>query len=206
MVCFFLEIVDPDGKPIVTQPNPDIPHAVILELTRLRTENGLSLEDSVTNLRGSQVPEGHSPNSFRRDTWEALLYKLRSVVATYRFRASIEYWKVGGAIFPTHLYVPEIDPVTEEDRHDKGDHNHLFRRMAKTVHEGKDPKLNFEAFNDALQDPESGLTYAALTGKRKQSLKDTEQLLSYHVADSLRRKEHVQEARHVQLIANCMKP
>ena len=74
--------------------------------------------------------------------------------------------------------------------------------MAKSVREGKDPKLNFEAFNDDLQDSESGLTYAALTGKRKQSLKDAERLLSCHVADSLQRKGHVQEARHVQLIAN----
>ena len=197
-----MEIVDPDGKPIVTQPNPDIPDAVILELNRLRTEDGLSLEDAVTNLRGSQVPEGHSPYPFRRDTRESLLDKLRSVVATYRFRASIEYWKARGADFSTHLYVPEIDPVTEEERHGRGDHNHLFRRMAKSVREGKDPKLNFETFNDAMQDPESGLTYAALTGKRKQSLKDAERLLSCHVADSLLRKEHVQEARHVQLIAN----
>ena len=202
---FFLEIVDPDGKPIVTQPNPDIPDAVILELNRLKTEDahGLSLEDSVRgSLRGSQVPEGHSPYSFRRDTQESLLYKLRSVVATYRFRASIEYWKARGADFSTHLYVPEIDPVTEEERHDRGDHNHLFCRMAKSVREGKDPKLNFDAFDDALQDPESGVTHAALTGKRKQSLKYTERLLSCHVAESLRRKEHVQEARHVQLIAN----
>ena len=35
------------------------------------------------------------------------------------------------------------------------------------MREGKDRKINFEAFNDALQDPESGLTYAALIGKRK---------------------------------------
>lgn len=40
-----------------------------------------------------------------------------------------------------------------------------------------DPKLNLEAFNDVLQDPEKGLTYAALIGKRKQSLKDAERLL-----------------------------
>jgi len=194
--------VAPDGKPVVSLPNPDIPDAVILELDRLRNEENLSLEDAVTNIRGHQVPAGHSPYPFRRDTRESLLDKLRSVVATCRFRANIEYWKERGADFSSHLYVPESDPVTEEERHDRGDHNHLFRRMAKSVREGKDPKLNFEAFNDALHDPESGLTYAALIGKRKQSLKDAERLLSIHVADSLRRKGHVREARHVQLMAN----
>lgn len=202
LFSFSYKLVDPDGKPIVNMPSPDIPDSIILELDRLRTVDGLSLEDAITNIRGGQVPEGHSPYPFRRDTRESLLDKLRSVVATCRFRANIEYWKERGADFSTHLYVPEVDPVTKEERHDRGDHNHLFRRMAKSVREGKDPKLNFEAFNDALQDSESGLTYAALTGKRKQSLKDAERLLSCHVADSLQRKGHVQEARHVQLIAN----
>ena len=197
-----MKIVAPDGKPVVTLPDPDIPDSVILELHRQRTEDGLSLEDAVTNIRGQQVPEGHTPYPFRRDTRESLLDKLRSVVATCRFRANIEYWKERGADFSTYLYVPEVDSFTEEERHDRGDHNHLFRRMAKSVREGKDPKLNFEAFNDALQDPESGLTYAALIGKRKQSLRDAERLLSNHVANSLRTKGHIQEARHVQLIAN----
>ena len=123
-------------------------------------------------------------------------------MATYKFRAIVSYWKERGADFSAYIYVPEVDPTTEGERHDRGDHNHLFRRMAKSVREGKDPKLNFEAFNDALQDPESGLTYAALIGKRKQSLKDAERLLSYHVSESLRRKGHIQEADHVKIIAN----
>lgn len=199
--CVF-QIVDPDGKPVVAMPNPDIPDAVILQLHHLRTVDGMSLEDAITNVRGTLVPQGYSPYPFRRDTPESLLDKLRSIVATFKFRATVSYWKEKGADFSTHLYVPEVDPITEEERHDRGDHNHLFRRMAKSVREGKDPKLNFEAFNDALHDPESGLTYAALTGKRKQSLKDAERLLSYHVADSLRRKGHEQEANHVKIIAN----
>ena len=151
----------------------------------------MSLEDAITNIRGNLVPQDYSPCPFRRDTPESLLDKLRSLVATYKFRAIVSYWKERGADFSAYIYVPEVDPTTEGERHDRGDHNHLFRRMAKSVREGKDPKLNFEAFNDALQDPESGLTYAALIGKRKQSLKDAERLLSYHVSESLRRKGHI---------------
>ena len=56
-----MKIVAPDGKPVVSLPNPDIPDAVILELDRLRNEENLSLEDAVTNIRGHQVPAGHSP-------------------------------------------------------------------------------------------------------------------------------------------------
>lgn len=67
-----------------------------------------------------------------------------------------------------------------------------------SVQEGKDTKLNFAAFSDAPHDLESGLTYAALMGKRKQSHKNAECLFSYYMADSLRRKGHVQEADHVK--------
>ena len=55
-------------KPVVTLPNPDIPDSVILELHRQRIEDSLSMEDAATNIRGSQVPDGHSPYQFRRDT------------------------------------------------------------------------------------------------------------------------------------------
>lgn len=182
--------------------NPDITDTVILQLHQLRTGDGLSLEDAVTNVRGNFVPQGYSPFPFRRYTPESLLDKLRSIVATYRFRVIVSYWKERGADFSQYLYVPEVDPITGEERHDRGDHNPLFRRMAKSVREGKDPKLNFEAFNDALQDSENGLTYATLIGKRKQSLKDAERLLSYHVADSLRRRGHMQEAEHMKVIAS----
>ena len=138
----------------------------------------MALDDAITNVRGCLVPQGYSLFPFRGDTPESLLDKLRSIVATYKFCACVNYWKERDADFSKYLYVPEVDPITEEERHDRGDHNHLFRRMAKSVREGKHPNLNNEAFNDALQDAESGLTYAALIGKRKQSLKDAERLLS----------------------------
>lgn len=63
----------------------------------------------------------------------------------------------------------------------------------------KDPSLNFEAFDDVLMDSLSGLTHAALTGKRKQSLVDAEQLISMHVVSSLCHKGHHQEARHMEV-------
>ena len=48
-----------------------------------------------------------------------------------------------------------------------------------------------------LADPLSGLTHAALVGKRKQNVKDAERLLSYHVVRSLERHGDIEEANYV---------
>ena len=93
------QLVAPDGKPIVAMPNPDIPDDVIIQLNHLRTVDGMSLEDAITNIRGNLVPQGYSPCPFRRDTPESLLDKLRSLVTTYKFRAIVSYWKERGADF-----------------------------------------------------------------------------------------------------------
>ena len=100
--------------------------------------------------------------------------KLQSIAATCKFRATVDYWKERGVDFSTYLYIPEVDPVTGEERHDRGDHNHLFRYAASSIRQGRDPSLDFEAFDDVLMDSLSGSTHAALIGKTKQSLVDAE--------------------------------
>ena len=128
---------------------------------------------------------------------------LHSIVATYIYREKIRKFKEeDGADFSMFLYVPENDKIMGTPRHDRSDHNHLFRRVAKSVHEGKNMSLDYEAFDNVLLDSQIGLTHAALVGKRKQSLVDAERLLSYHVVESLNRKSHEKEASHVQIIAN----
>ena len=47
----------------------------------------------------------------------------------------------------------------------------------------------------------SGLTHAALVGKRKQSVKGAEKMLSYHVVRSLERHGHQNEAEFGRIIA-----
>lgn len=93
-----------------------------------------------------------------------------------------------------------MDPTTGEERHDRGDHNHIYKRLAQHVRNGGNTMLNYEAFDDVLKDPDSGLTHTALTGKRKQSLKDAERLLSYHVVNSLERHGHNREAAFVKVL------
>ena len=60
--------------------------------------------------------------------------------------------------------------------------------------------LSYKAFSDVLADPVSGLTRAALVGKQKQSVKHEEPLLSYHVADSLRRHGFHTEAEFAHMV------
>ncbi len=168
----------------------------------MRTDPGLPLETVITIIRRNLVPPGYTPYPFRRNSPESYLDMLRSIVATYLYRKKIEELKKKDVDFSTFLYVPEIDPIMGTQRHDRSDHNHLFRRVAKSVREGKDNNLNYEAFDDVLLDPKSGLTHAALIGKRKQSLVDAERLLSYHVVESLKRHGHQREAKHVEVAAN----
>ena len=42
--------------------------------------------------------------------------------------------------------------------------------------------MNFQGFDDAVGDSTTGLTLAALRGERKQSVQDTERMLSFLVA------------------------
>lgn len=53
----------------------------------------------------------------------------------------------------------------------------MFKRIVTSTRAGKCESLNYEAFDDALKNPKSGLTHAALVGKEKQSLKDVETLV-----------------------------
>ena len=103
-------------------PNTDIPASVIRELHQLQAV-GLTLEDAVTKIRGNLVPAGYEPYPFRINTEKSLLDKLRSIVATYTFRKSVEELKDKGSDFSHHLYVPEIDPITGNDDDDDCDND-----------------------------------------------------------------------------------
>lgn len=190
-----------DGVLVVLNPIHGIPDKVIADIHNMRNVQGLSWEVAISTVRKTLVPQGHTPYPFRRNTCtpESFLDMLRSIVATFLYRDKLEKLKQEGADFSLFLYIPEIDPIMGTPRHDRSDHNHLLRRIAKSVREGKDDSLNHEAFDDVLK---SGLTHAALIGKRKQSLVDAERLLSYHVVESLRKNGHEREAKHVEIIAN----
>ena len=176
-----LNSVGADGTAQTVSNQPAIPGNVIIQLHNLRYAQGMTLEDTITFIRGSLVPDGYQPYPFRKDT----------IVATFVYQHAIQELKQDGVDFTQHLYVPEVDPT---------DHNHIYKRMAQHVQNGGYTVLNYEAFDDVLKDPSSGLTHTALAGKRKQSLKDAERLLSYHVVHSLERHGHVREAEYVKVL------
>lgn len=97
----------------------------------------MSLLDVITNVCGRLVPNGYQPFPFRRNNPETLLDMLRSIVATYIFRHTIEELKEEGADFSLYLYNPEIDPITGMERHDRGDHNHIVKRIATSTRGGE---------------------------------------------------------------------
>ncbi len=59
-----------------------------------------------------------------------------------------------------------------------------------------------ERFVEALQDSSSGLTYAALTGLRKQSVRDAELLFSASLASFMDSKGYTFEAKFIRIILN----
>lgn len=152
-------------------------------------------------IRGKLVPDGYSPYPYRADTPESLLDKLRSVVATYQFRSDVQYRKNKGVDFSQYLYVPEIDPITGDIHHERSDHNHLLKRIAKATTEGDTSNLNYERFDEAMRSPMTGLTHVALVGTRNQSVPDAENLLSFHVAKFFKDNNHLPEAEYVETIA-----
>ena len=183
---FFVE--DANGLPVVEDCDRAIPAEVINELDNLRQHQQMSLEDAITYLRGKLVPEGHDPYPFRTNTPESFLDKLRSLVATYRFRARIAELKLEGIDFSTYLYVPEKDPVTKDIFHEREDHSHILKRAWKHTREAEPEDVDLPGFDEAMQDARTGLTYAALTGQRKQSVQDAERMLSFLVAQFLSEK------------------
>jgi hypothetical protein len=162
----------------------------------------MTLEDAVTYLRGNLVPQGYTPYTFRPATeMESLLDKLRTLVATYRFRHRINEVKEEGVDFSCHLYVPERDPITGDDFHEREDHCHILKRIWKHTREKGPQGTNLKGFDEAVKDPSTGLTLASLRGERKQSVSDAERMLSYLVAKFLREKGYDKEGKYVEIVA-----
>ena len=70
------------------------------------------------------------PEPFKPHEPDNHLRRLRAVIATLRFRKTITDYESKGVDFRTHLYVPEIDRITQEPFHERADHCHLLKRIA----------------------------------------------------------------------------
>ena len=63
--------------------------------------------------------------------------------------------------------------------------------MATATRAGGPKELRLERFTEVLQDPNSRLTYAALTGQRKQSVRDAERLLSQEMVNFMKKHGYI---------------
>ena len=61
--------------------------------------------------------------------------------------------------------------------------------------------MELKRFDDAMMDSSTGLTRAALTGERKQSVGDAEQMLLFLVAKFLREHGYIREANYIDIVA-----
>lgn len=58
---------------------------------------------------------------------EDLLEMLRSILAQLHFKHEILEWEKRGVPFRTHIYVPEVHPLTHCPFHEREDEAHVFK-------------------------------------------------------------------------------
>lgn len=66
-----------------------------------------------------------------------------------------------------------------------------LQRIATATRSGGPSELKLERFSEALEHASTGLTYAALTGQNKQSVRDAERLFSKGVLEFMKIEEKV---------------
>lgn len=122
--------------------------------------------------------------------------KLRSILSQLEYSHQVVKYDEAGVPFRMFMYVPEVHPITGNEYHEREDDAHVLKvirttskinykdlffvtqRIANSNRHGGPAALKLERFAEALEDLESLLTYPALMGQRKQSVRDAERLLS----------------------------
>ncbi|XP_020616838.1 uncharacterized protein LOC110054820 isoform X1 [Orbicella faveolata] len=168
-------------------------------------EQGLPFGEALLQLRRTHFPVYYDPHPWKTGLPESKSDSLKSLMATYLFRKKVNDFTAMGVNFKEHLYVPEKSPGTGEFFHERGDHNHVLKRITTCAREGCIPSVGLQYFRDALHDDKTGLTYEALTGKRKQSVPDCEKFFSVGVLKFMEDNKHETEAKVVKTVLNWRK-
>ena len=122
---------------------------IITQRIQTLVESGYSFEAAVQTERNLLVPAPYQPCSFRPDTPESHLDRMRTLVATFIYRNAITRYEEEGVHFRTKLYVPE-------NEHHRGDHNHILKRIATATRDMKYDALSPLPFDEALLNPATG--------------------------------------------------
>ncbi len=122
----FSFLVDPaTGLMVAELPNDVIPSDILQQIDNISNTQGVDFEAAVAVVRRELLSPDYEPFPYRSGRDETHLDKMRSIIANYKLRAVIEELKTEGVDFSTYLYVPEIDPISHDTIHERGDHNHI---------------------------------------------------------------------------------
>ncbi len=77
-----------------------------------------------------------------------------------------------------------------------------MQRIAKSTRLGGPDDMQLDRFTEAMYDEEAGLTFPALTGQRKQSVQDAENLFSLGVEKFMEKKGYTYEERYIRCVRN----
>lgn len=80
-----------------------------------------------------------------------------------------------------------------------------FQRIAHSLRKGGPCEIQLERFEEALHDPQSQLTYTALTGVRKQSVEDAERLFNENLISWMKEKNYEIEEKYLSVVSGWRK-
>ncbi|XP_035665314.1 uncharacterized protein LOC118408603 [Branchiostoma floridae] len=178
---------DEHGTPLTELRETSIPPEVIEEFHQLTAVEGMTEEDAVVRLRGQLVPPGYSPASFRLNSPEGHVDRLRSILATYRYRKRLDEYQLQGVDLKLHMYVPEKEEGVYVHRRE--DHCHILKRLAGHLRTDPPRWFNHRALEEALHpgegEPKTGFSRGVLGWSRETLVAVTANIASME----LRRRE-----------------
>jgi hypothetical protein len=201
MLSMLTPSVLPDGTVTAVNYNPAVPVSVLNEILQW-TSDGALRNEVIDRLRCRTVPHGYKPHSWSPGKTETFREKLCSILAQFEYQYRIQMWHDKGVDFKTYLYVPEVHSETGEMFVEREDDAHVLKRIANHTRSGGPQQLNLQYFHEAYNDQSTGLTLAALTGTRKQSVVDAERFFGHNVACFMREKGYDYEYKFVETICN----
>ncbi|KAI8517530.1 carbohydrate binding [Branchiostoma belcheri] len=144
--------------------------------------------DDITGKKKKQK-KGAGGSKEKANNASKKLSRLKSIIATFRYRRQLDEYRARGINLKQHMYVPEQVGGVYVPRRE--DHCHILKRIASHLR-GEPPRwFNHHALEEALHpvegEPKTRLTEAALFGWRKQSVKEEPPVISCcHVPPSQR--------------------
>ena len=156
--------IDSNGKLVPMVQEERIPESVHHQIHQLK-ECGLPSHKPISLVLSNLVPVGRCPMPFQANVPETEITTMRSMVATLYFRHDVATWKRKGVDFSLYMYILEVNPTTGKVHHEREDHCHIFKRIAKHTKEGACMKLKLDAFDEATRDLKTGLTHTALVAR-----------------------------------------